>query len=74
MTGLLTLVGFILGGTGLGALLIKLFANSQFEAGKLEEHNAEQAEADEAKKRADDVLAERRDTDDAIGRLRDGNF
>lgn len=57
-----------------GALLLKLFGNSQRKAGQLEEQNVQRAKESEAKGRADEVLAEQRDPDDAARRLRNGDF
>lgn len=74
VNGLIAIVGLILGGAGLGALLIKLFGNSQREAGQLEERTREQQEANAAIHRADDVLAEHRDPDDTAARLRRHDF
>lgn len=74
MTALLSIVGLILGGTALGALLIKLFADSQRQAGKLEERNEETQRTTEAKREADAIVAEHRDPDGVSERLRRGDF
>lgn len=76
MTGLITILGLIVGGSLVGAFAIWLFGSSQRKAGQLEERTHEQQEASAAIHRADDVLAEHRDPDDGstVERLRRHDF
>ena len=63
--------------SGIGLLLVGLIHSLKKTAhtqGVQEERNAETQRSTEAKKRADEVLAESRDPDDVIVRLRDHEF
>jgi hypothetical protein len=69
------ILGLILAAAvALGGWLLKLYGDSQRHAGKLEERDEQNKQAAEAKKRADDVLAEHRTIDDAAEKLRRGEF
>lgn len=58
----------------LGGILIAALRKSAEQAGAKAEQVREMQKADEAKERANEVLAEHRDPDDATKRLRDGTF
>lgn len=71
----LGIFGIIGGGLVLiGAFLISALQRSAKEAGRNEARAEEMARADEAKERANAVLAEHREPSDADKRLRDGTF
>lgn len=58
----------------LGGILISALKKTAFNEGEKAERVREMAKADEAKEKANEVLAEHRDPDDATRRLRDGSF
>lgn len=71
----LGIAGLVVGGlAAFGALLVKLWGNSQKAQGRLEEQNEQRAKESESKTRANEVLAEHRDPDDATERLRKHDF
>lgn len=74
MTPLAVIALLVGGATALSGVLIWAFGKVKYDQGAAEQRNAEQAEADAAKDRANDVLSEQRDPDDATARLRDHNF
>lgn len=69
------LAAMLIGG-GLTAILVIVYAYGRVKAeeGKLAEQRRVAREAAKAIRRADKVLAEHRDPNDANKRLRDGNF
>lgn len=71
----LAVIALIVGGVGgFVGLLVTWLKKGAHDAGVLEERNAETNRSDAAKARADEVLAESRNPDDAADRLRRGDF
>lgn len=64
----------VAGAAGLAALVVSMLQRQSYKLGAQENHNVEQAKADEGKNRANTVLLEHREPDTATDRLRDGNF
>lgn len=60
--------------SGLGGLLLASYGRTKKNEGVLEERNAETQRTNEAKGRGDEVLAEQRDPESSIERLRRGDF
>ena len=75
MGKLFAIFGTLVGGlVGFGSLLVKWFTDTKKEEGRLEERANQLQRESAAKERANEVMAERRDPDDAVKRLRDGTF
>lgn len=72
---LLGIITLVTGGVGaFAAFLVALLKKGAERQGQLEERDAETQRTNEAKGRADEVLAEQRDPESAVDRLRRGDF